>query len=55
MTDERFWHVYFTLVAKYLPEKAYNWVEGDLLPYKPGERLRVSRLPSRGRLLAQLC
>jgi hypothetical protein len=37
MTDERFWHIYFTLVRKYLPDRAYSWAEGDALPVKPGE------------------
>jgi hypothetical protein len=32
MTDEHFWHVYFTLVKKYLPEKAFSWTDQDTLP-----------------------
>lgn len=32
MTDEHFWHVYFTLARKYLPEAAYSWGPGDALP-----------------------
>ncbi|EFN60126.1 hypothetical protein CHLNCDRAFT_133492 [Chlorella variabilis] len=32
MTDEHFWHVYFTLARKYLPEKAFSWTATDVLP-----------------------
>lgn len=33
MTDEHFWHVYFTLVKKYLPEKAFTFSpDQDTLP-----------------------
>ena len=32
MGDERFWHVYFTLARKYLPEAAFSWAPGDALP-----------------------
>lgn len=32
MTDEHFWHVYFTIVKKYLPDTAYHWSEQDVLP-----------------------
>jgi hypothetical protein len=32
MTDEHFWHVYFTLARKYLPDKAFSWAPGDTLP-----------------------
>lgn len=32
MTDARFWHIYFTLTRKYLPDEAFHWVEGDPLP-----------------------
>ncbi|GAB4822589.1 hypothetical protein N2152v2_009635 [Parachlorella kessleri] len=38
MTDEHFWHVYFTLVKKYLPDKAYNWTEQDTLPTFAGSK-----------------
>lgn len=36
MTDEHFWHVYFTLVRKYLPDKAFSWGEQDVLPFPAG-------------------
>lgn len=32
MTDARFWHIYFTLIMKYLPDEAYTWKSGDKLP-----------------------
>lgn len=32
VTDEVFWHIYFTLVRKHLPDKAYNWGPDDVLP-----------------------
>lgn len=32
MTDEHFWHVYFTLARKHLPDKAFSWAPGDTLP-----------------------
>jgi len=32
MKDARFWHIYFTLIKKYLPEEAYTWKSGDDLP-----------------------
>ncbi|KAI3429723.1 hypothetical protein D9Q98_010039 [Chlorella vulgaris] len=32
MTDEHFWHVYFTLARKYLPDKAFSWSATDVLP-----------------------
>jgi BSD domain len=33
MDDERFWAVYFSLVRKQLPDKAYSWPEGEELPF----------------------
>lgn len=32
MSDEHFWHVYFTLARKHLPEAAYSWGPDDPLP-----------------------
>ena len=32
MTDEHFWHVYFTLARKHLPEAAYSWGPDNPLP-----------------------
>ena len=32
MSDEHFWHVYFTLVRKHLPERAFTWTSSDDLP-----------------------
>ena len=32
MTDEHFWHVYFTLARKNLPDRAYSWTASDVLP-----------------------
>lgn len=39
MTDEHFWHVYFTLSRRHLPEAAFDWKEGDAPPYAapPGD------------------
>ncbi|KAL4421629.1 hypothetical protein ABPG75_010920 [Micractinium tetrahymenae] len=31
MTDEHFWHVYFTLARKYLPDAAFSWTPGQPL------------------------
>lgn len=39
MTDEHFWHVYFTLARKHLPDAAYSWGPEDLLPTFEGARL----------------
>lgn len=32
MTDEHFWHVYFSLTRQHLPDVAYTWSPGDKLP-----------------------
>lgn len=47
MTDEHFWHVYFTLARKYLPEKAFSWTATDVLPsFEPtGEGPALVRAP----------
>lgn len=32
LTDELFWHIYFTLVRKHLPDRAFTWGPDDVLP-----------------------
>ncbi|KAL4450215.1 hypothetical protein ABPG77_010884 [Micractinium sp. CCAP 211/92] len=36
MADEHFWHVYFTLARKYLPDAAFSWAPGEPLPFAAG-------------------
>lgn len=36
MADEHFWHVYFTLARKHLPDAAFSWAPGEPLPFAGG-------------------
>lgn len=42
MTDEQFWHTYFSLTRDGLPAKAFDWGPDDVLPRVPREWNRAA-------------
>ncbi|PSC74256.1 BSD domain containing [Micractinium conductrix] len=54
MTDEHFWHVYYTMARKCLPDAAYSWAAGAALPCADLAAAAGDSFPSLTDLGAQL-